>query len=77
MEAQVKFRISPEAIQSVEIDCMGLDWKEPDWDEDNRVHNWKNYATAELIEIWNSLHDYQKKVIAVALDRVASNEHWE
>lgn len=75
--AQINHQISPESVAAIDLECNWLEWKAPNWKENNRVHNWKNYAPAELIEIWDTFDDYQKKVIAVALDRVASDEHWD
>jgi len=63
--------------ETFEACLIGIDWQHPDWDEGNRVHNWRNYAPFELIEMWETFTDEQKKAIAFALDECASNEHWE
>ncbi|MEN3260204.1 hypothetical protein AAH678_30150 [Sodalis endosymbiont of Spalangia cameroni] len=61
----------------LDITCQYLDWRTPCWTEKNRVHNWRNYATPQLIAIWSTFSDEQKRVIAFTLDRIAEDEHWE
>lgn len=63
--------------ETFEACLIGIDWQHPSWDEDDRVHNWRNYAPFELREMWESFSDEQKKAIAFALDECASNEHWD
>lgn len=63
--------------QTFEACLIGIEWQQPKWDEDNRVHNWCNYAPYELREIWETFNDDQKKAIAFALGECASSEHWD
>lgn len=58
-------------------DVAFLDWEKPQWREGGNVHNWHNYAPSSLQIIWESLTDTQKQAVAQALDRCASNEHWD
>ncbi|MEN6731678.1 recombinase RecA [Klebsiella pneumoniae] len=49
----------------------------PKWDSGSKVHNWLNYATPELIAIWDTFSDEQKRVIAMTLDAAANREEWD
>lgn len=53
------------------------DWKDPQWHEAGKVHDWKNYAGEWLREMWHSFYDEQKKAVAASLDDVASAEEWD
>lgn len=59
------------------VDVQFLDWGNPQWREGGSVHNWHNYAPPSLQIIWGSLTDIQKQAVAQALDRCASDEHWD
>ena len=52
------------------------DWENPKWGERNVVHNWRNYISIQLRNLWDSFNDEQKKAIACNAMDVASNEHW-
>ena len=41
-----------------------------------RVHDWRNYASDELIEKWEALGD-MRVVVANCLQEIADNEHWD
>lgn len=53
------------------------DWDKPLWDVNEKVHNWRNYATDALVSEWDSLTERQKKVISECLQLIASDEEWE
>ena len=53
------------------------DWQNPKWTEYDKVHNWRNYASDELKNIWHTFTDEQKQVIAKALDDMADREEWD
>lgn len=53
------------------------DWQDPKWDEYDRVHNWRNYASEELQLIWQSFTDKQKQVIASCFNDAADTEVWD
>ena len=53
------------------------DWRNPEWATPSRVHNWRNYATAELKAIWHTFTDDQALVVCLALDVLASGEGWD
>lgn len=42
----------------------------------DRVHDWRNYASDELIEKWEALGD-MRVVVANCLQEIADNEHWD
>lgn len=49
----------------------------PKWHEGGRVHNWHNYAQPALQAVWETFTPIQKKIIALTLDEIASQEQWE
>ena len=53
------------------------DYKNPDWKSAGRVHEWKNYISDPLREIWHSFSDEQKAKIAHSADESASQEEWD
>lgn len=60
-----------------DLDDCPVDWKNPKWHVDHLIHNWRNYATPELREIWWTLSDYQRQVIATCLEGMADREEWD
>lgn len=53
------------------------DYKNPHWSTVDRVHNWRNYVSAELQCVWDSFSDEQKAIIAANADAIAGNEQWD
>ena len=53
------------------------DWENPDWNNIQKVHEWKGYPSDEVKSIWHSFSDVQKKLLAMDYDDTASNEHWD
>ncbi|EAA8198908.1 hypothetical protein GI075_23410 [Salmonella enterica] len=53
------------------------DWKHPDFSAVGGPHNWRNYITPQLKNAWPTFTDWQKKVIAHALDDAALHEEWD
>lgn len=53
------------------------DWEDPQWHVRDKIHNWRNYASIDLIHEWESFTDYQKQIIASSLNDAACAEEWE
>lgn len=53
------------------------EWENPNWDEKNRIHNWKNYISDDLRQYWQNFSDKEKKMIAANAEGIASNEEWD
>ena len=53
------------------------DYLDPVWDEFDRVHNWRNYASDELKAIWLGLLPDVRRIVAECLQTVADNEEWD
>ena len=53
------------------------DWESPDWDEDNRVHNWRNYVSDEVKALWQTFSIPQKQALAAGFEEVALREEWD
>lgn len=49
----------------------------PDWSDKNRVHNWKNWVSDEVQQIWDSFTDEQKSAIGRMAEDRAASEIWE
>jgi hypothetical protein len=50
---------------------------EPEWDNAEKVHDWRNYVTEEVIKNWDSLDILARACIYDICEAVASNEEWE
>lgn len=59
------------------MDDFPFDWESPKWNLVDRVHNWRNYASKDLIEIWDHFTPHLKKVISALLNDIASQEAWD
>jgi len=53
------------------------DYAAPDWSNEQRVHNWRNYITDEVAAMWHTFTDEQKQALARQAQGHASNEEWE
>jgi hypothetical protein len=53
------------------------DWQDPDWENPNRVHDWKNYISKELQAYWHTFTLYQKALIAKNAQELADREDWD
>ena len=52
-------------------------WEFPQWDDAGRVHDWMNYATAELKDHWHNMDDTTKQIVSACLQDEADREEWE
>lgn len=53
------------------------DWESPNWDEDNKVHNWHNYVSDEVQALWPTFNNQQKQALAAGFEDVALREDWD
>jgi hypothetical protein len=49
----------------------------PEWDRAGRVHDWRNYISERVKELWDTFSDEQKLALVEQADEHASNEHWD
>ena len=54
-----------------------MNYLNPDWKAAEMVHDWRNYISDELIAIWDTFTDEQKRLIAKSADDAAGKEEWE
>jgi hypothetical protein len=47
------------------------------WDDVGRVHDWRNYISDELAEMWGTFTDRQKVAIGRSADETARREEWD
>lgn len=53
------------------------DYLEPQWDIQDRVHNWRNYITDEVIAMWPDFTPEQRAALARQADEIAMAEDWD
>jgi hypothetical protein len=53
------------------------DWEHPRWEDAGKVHEWKNYVSDELADMWQTFTSAQKQAIARNAAEQASNELWD
>ena len=53
------------------------DFENPDFDNPSKIHDWKNYASDRLIELWDDIEIGHRIVIAECLQDIADNEEWD
>lgn len=56
---------------------LPADWQQPNWREENKVHNWRNHVSDEVRELWPTFSDLQKKALARQAEVHAMAEHWD
>lgn len=49
----------------------------PDWNEEDRVHNWRNYISVEVQAMWDTFSAVQKAALYKQADEQASREEWD
>ena len=52
-------------------------YKNPEWDKAQKVHDWRNYISEKLCEMWDTFTDEQKLAIAENAEEQANSEEWE
>ena len=62
---------------ATEVDTTPRDYLSPNWEDDDRVHNWRNYIHEEVQAMWDTFTPAQKAALARQADEMASNEHWD
>ena len=55
----------------------GEDFEIPDWDDCQKVHDWKNYVTKEVRDLWSSFSLEQRKALASNFSDQADLEEWD
>lgn len=53
------------------------DYQHPDWTQQDRVHNWRNYISERLQAMWDTFTDEQKAAIAEGAQEAADREDWD
>jgi hypothetical protein len=53
------------------------DYAEPNWDEEERVHNWRNHVSEEVMVLWPTFTDEQKQALAKQAQFCADQEEWD
>jgi hypothetical protein len=53
------------------------DFSNPEWGTVSRVHNWRNYISDEVKELWSTFTDQQKQALARMAQVIADREDWD
>lgn len=53
------------------------DWQNPKWEVEEKVHNWRNYASEDIKQSWLEMSGKHRLIIAACLDDIAGNEEWD
>lgn len=53
------------------------DFENPYWDDDARIHEWKNYVSEEVRILWPTFSKELKAVLARQSHAMAALEHWD
>lgn len=59
------------------LDLTPDDAQSPRWDLANRVHDWRNYVSAEVQAMWHTFTPEQRAALARNADEIAGREEWE
>jgi|GEM_PF-2148254 len=57
--------------------CEQRDWKSPNWENARRIHDWRNYISEEIRDMWSTFTDGQKKALAISAEERAGCEIWD
>ena len=53
------------------------DYRDPQWDEAGKTHNWRNHVPQDVRLMWVSFRDSQKAALAAWAQELANREEWE
>lgn len=57
---------------------IAVDVVEPvDWNNNHKVHDWKNYVPEIVQELWNELTMESRMIAYMMAEQQASNEEWD
>ena len=56
---------------------LPLDWHDPDWENAQKVHEWKNYIFPPLQRVWGEFTMSQQQLIAANAEYQADQENWD
>lgn len=52
--------------------------KHPEWDRDDRIHNWRNHISKEMKEKWSEMCELSRRLIYRQAKKDANNEtQWD
>lgn len=49
----------------------------PQWENTQRIHDWRNYIPQEIRKLWDSLSEDSKMMAYYIAEEVATKEDWE
>lgn len=54
-----------------------MEYDEDEFENIGRVHDWRNYISEDMIAIWHTFTDEQRKVIYENAEQIAFHEDWD
>lgn len=54
-----------------------MDWSNPEWKVEDKVHNWRNYVSDEVKGLWPDMSGRQRLILAANFNDMAIAEHWD
>jgi len=80
MESRMQYRMECAEAEYNDL-CERLsppsDWQNPKWEVEDKVHNWRNYATEDVQRSWLEMSGRHRLIIAACLDDIAGMEEWD
>ncbi len=52
-------------------------WAEPDWYARGKVHDWRNYVSKEVRDMWFTFTEVQCQALARQAQKQADKEEWD
>lgn len=52
------------------------DFNNPNWNEKEKAHDWKNYVTPEVEKLWYTFNMRQRELLAINFQNIANDEEW-
>ena len=60
-----------------ESDYIDRQLANPEWDKRGRVHDWRNYVPAVLMDRWGTLSDETRLIVYAMAEEQAGREEWD
>lgn len=54
-----------------------IPWMNPEWSRVGRIHDWRNYVSPEIQQLWETMDLQVRRLIYIMADQTAGNEEWD
>lgn len=68
-----------QAVRDAKMSPVGFggDPLEPKWDEAGKVHDWRNYISQAVRDMWHTFTPSQRVALAENAEEIAGQEEWD